>query len=289
MKILVTGSEGQLGKSLQKLAPEYNHMEFTWTDIHNLDITDHKRLEQIFSDRHFNYIINCAAYTAVDKAEEEPEIAHILNVEAPGNLARMATRYGIVLIQISTDFIFDGSKKEPYIETDIPKPNGIYAASKYRGEQEVMKYSNKSIVIRTSWLYSEFGKNFVKTILHYAKEREFLKVVHDQIGSPTYATDLAKALLTMLDTKYKPHTNEIFHYSNRGIISWFDFAIAIVSLAGIDCQVYPISTEEYNAPAPRPSYSAMSQEKIMKKFALTIPNWEDSLKKCLEILKNQTI
>jgi dTDP-4-dehydrorhamnose reductase len=287
MQVLVTGSEGQLGKSFQKHQEEYKKMKFTCTDIHNLDITKIESLKSFFSKNKFDYIINCAAYTAVDKAEDDQEMAHLLNVDAPGYLADFAAKQGATFIHISTDFIFGSDKSTPYTEGDLPKPKGVYATTKYLGEKRVFEKSDKSIIIRTSWLYSEFGKNFVKTIMHYARERQVLNVVNDQVGTPTYAGDLAAALLLIMDQKYKPENIEIFHYSNRGETTWFEFAQEIVKLAGISCQINPITTTEFNAPAPRPSYSVLDKNKFINRFNTEIPDWKESLKTCVNILKKE--
>jgi len=286
MQVLVTGSEGQLGKSLQKHQDKYNTLKFTWTDIHNLDITNTKSLRSFFSKNKFDYIINCAAYTAVDKAEEDQEMAHLLNVDAPGYLASFASQQNATFIHISTDFIFGSDKRTPYAEGDIPKPKGVYATTKYQGEKRVFEKSKNSIIVRTSWLYSEFGKNFVKTIMHYARERGELNVVNDQVGTPTYAGDLASALLLMMDKRYAPENNEIFHYSNHGITTWFEFAQEIVKLANIPCKINPITTEEFSAPAPRPFYSMLDKSKFMHRFNTDIPDWKESLKICIDILLN---
>jgi dTDP-4-dehydrorhamnose reductase len=227
-------------------------------------------------------IINCAAYTAVDKAEQESDLAHLVNATATGNLARAAAKAGSYLVHISTDYVFDGKSCTPYSEKDPTNPVSAYARSKHAGESHVMSFSTRAMIIRTSWLYSEFGHNFVKTILRYGRERGELKVVFDQTGSPTYAGDLAALILTVIPSLIGREGVEIFHYANEGVASWYDFAKAIVEFSGINCRIVPIETKDYTLPAVRPAFSVFNKSKIKQTFGIEIPYWRDSLKKCIE-------
>ncbi len=285
MKVLITGSKGQLGLSIKKLAPEFPDYRFIYTDVEELDITKADDIRKFISDTNPEVIINCAAYTAVDKAEEDTEKAHLLNTTAPGYLAKAASENNILLIHISTDFIFGGDRKTPYTEEDKAVPESVYAKTKADGEQEVVKNSKRAVIFRTSWLYSEFGHNFVKTILRLAEERQEINVVNDQIGTPTYATDLAETILRLLPelTKINQGT-EILHFSNEGIASWYDFAKEIVQQSGLKCKVNPISTEQYPLPAKRPAYSVLDKSKIKSRYGIDIPDWREGLRRCLSIL-----
>jgi dTDP-4-dehydrorhamnose reductase len=285
MKVLITGSKGQLGLSIKKLAPEFPDYRFIYTDVEELDITKADDIRKFISDTNPEVIINCAAYTAVDKAEEDTEKAHLLNTTAPGYLAKAASEDNILLIHISTDFIFGGDRKTPYTEEDKAVPESVYAKTKADGEQEVVKNSKRAVIFRTSWLYSEFGHNFVKTILRLAEERQEINVVNDQIGTPTYATDLAETILRLLPelTKINQGT-EILHFSNEGIASWYDFAKEIVQQSGLKCKVNPISTEQYPLPAKRPAYSVLDKSKIKSRYGIDIPDWREGLRRCLSIL-----
>jgi len=284
MKILITGSNGQLGKSIRKISPQYPNYEFTFTDVEELNITNYDELKTFLSDDKFDVVINCAAYTAVDKAEDEPEKAILLNVTAAGYLARLTSEFDMTLIHISTDFIFDGNKNFPYTEEDKPEPLSIYAKTKFNGENEVLTNAKKAVIFRTSWLYSEFGHNFVKTIIRLATERDELNVVDDQIGTPTYASDLAEVILKLLPKLLKTRGTTIYHYSNDGKASWYDFAKEIVKLHYLKCRVNPIETKDYPLPAQRPKYSLMDKSKIINTFGIKIPEWGQSLKKCLSLL-----
>jgi len=285
MKVLITGSKGQLGLSIKKLAPEFPDYRFIYTDVEELDITKADDIRKFISDTNPEVIINCAAYTAVDKAEEDTEKAHLLNTTAPGYLAKAASENNILLIHISTDFIFGGDRKTPYTEEDKAVPESVYAKTKADGEQEVVKNSKRAVIFRTSWLYSEFGHNFVKTILRLAEERQEINVVNDQIGTPTYATDLAETILRLLPelTKINQGT-EILHFSNEGIASWYDFAKEIVQQSGLKCKVNPISTKQYPLPAKRPAYSVLDKSKIKSRYGIDIPDWREGLRRCLSIL-----
>ncbi|HXH19997.1 MAG TPA: dTDP-4-dehydrorhamnose reductase [Chitinophagales bacterium] len=279
--ILVTGSKGQLGTELTLLAAEYPQYQFTFTDSHGMDITDEKSVRDLFTANRFDYCINCAAYTAVDKAESDMEAAFNLNATAVFHLAQVTREHNVRLIHLSTDFVFDGKKSKPYTEEDQPSPLNIYGKSKWRGEEACLQQNSKSIIIRTSWLYSPFGNNFVKTMQKLGRERKEIGVIYDQVGTPTYAYDLASTIMTML-----PRLNEnitgIFHYSNEGVCSWYDFAVAIMELSGLSSKVKPLETVEYPTPAKRGHYSVLNKKKIKATFGLTIPYWRDSLKKCIE-------
>ena len=284
MKILITGSNGQLGKSLKKISPQFRDYEIIYTDIDDLDITSLDELNKYFSANNFDVVINSAAYTAVDKAEEEPEKAMLINATAPGYLSELSKKFGFLLIHISTDFIFDGEINRPYIESDMPNPLSYYAKSKTDGEKEILSKANRAVIFRTSWLYSEFGNNFVKTIIRLAKERVVLKVVNDQVGTPTYAGDLANVILSILPKLIKINGTEIYNYSDEGQASWYDFAREIIRISKLNCRIIPIETEEYPLPAMRPKYSVLDKNKIKNSFGVKIPEWEYSLKKCLSIL-----
>ena len=264
--------------------PEYR---FLLTDVDELDITSEDTGDLVSQENKPDVIINCAGYTAVDKAETEQENAFLVNSTAVGILARAAAALGIFLIHISTDYIFDGQNYQPYKEDDIPSPLSVYGKSKLAGEYEMLGSSCRGMIIRTAWLYSSHGHNFVKTIIRYAREKGHLRVVSDQAGTPTYAADLAEAILRVLPGTNDIEGVEIFHYAGEGIASWYDFALAITELASIPCKVYPISTSEYPTTAIRPFYSVLSKEKIKNQFSITIPDWRSSLKRCIhKILSN---
>lgn len=283
-KILVTGANGQLGTELRVLAPEFPGHSFLFTDVAELDITSEKDVEAFMSGERPDLVINCAAYTAVDKAEEESTTAFLINATAPGILAKAATRLGAFLVHISTDYVFDGKAFIPYTEQDPTNPVSKYAQSKYEGERQVISHAARAMIIRTSWLYSEFGHNFVKTILKYGKERGSLNVVYDQTGSPTYARDLASAILGTIPKLNSIRGVEIFHYANEGVASWYDFARAIIDFSGITCRINPIETTDYPLPAARPAFSVFNKSKIRKAFGIEIPYWRDSLRDCLRRL-----
>ncbi len=285
MKILVTGSNGQLGNEIRGLADHYPAFEFTFIDIAELDLTDFAATTHFLNQLNPELIINCAAYTAVDKAEQEPELTLQLNAALPGLLASHCEERKSRLIHISTDYVFDGMQHKPYMEEDPADPSGVYSISKLRGEEEILKRSASGIIIRTSWLYSEFGNNFVKTIYNKAKSSPQLRVVSDQIGTPTYANDLAKTILDIIPRIDNDQKTEIYHFSNEGVISWYDFAKAITEIGNINtCEVLPIETKNYPTPAKRPFYSVLNKAKIKTKFGITIPYWRDSLKVCIEKL-----
>jgi dTDP-4-dehydrorhamnose reductase len=241
-------------------------------------------MENYFEDKTFDTIINCAAYTAVDKAESEEDLANTINHRFVSMLSKIAKKKNITLIHISTDYVFDGNNHRPYIETDPTDPQGVYGRTKCDGENAILEVAPANcIIIRTSWVYSSFGNNFVNTMLRLGKERDSLGVIFDQVGTPTYARDLAKMILDILP-QIKNSTPEVYHYSNEGVTSWYDFAKAIFELSDVTCQVNPITTDQYPTPAARPHYSLLDKSKIKNDFGITIPYWRDSLKECLNTL-----
>ena len=283
-KILVTGSNGQLGSELQQLSAFYPGYQFLFTSRQELSIEDEDAVNDFISKHQPDYCINCAAYTMVDKAESEPEKAFLINADATSFLANACANHNAQFIHISTDYVFDGSSDRPYLETDATNPIGTYAASKQKGEQLTFQYNSSAIVIRTSWVYSSYGNNFVKTMLRLMNERENLNVVNDQVGSPTYAADLAKAIMDMVDyiTEFpEKKLGGIYHYSNEGVITWYEFAVAIKELTASKCAVHPIPTSAYPTPAKRPAYSVFNKTKIKNTFQLSIPEWRESLQTCL--------
>lgn len=280
MNILVTGCNGQLGNEIQLLEREYPQHQWYNTDVQELDITDVSAIRQFVLEHQIDGIINCAAYTAVDKAEEQEELCTKLNAEAPAYLASAVGSRGGWMIQISTDYVFDGTSHVPYVEDDDTCPNSVYGRTKLVGELNVQKLCEKSMIIRTAWLYSTFGNNFVKTMIRLGKERSELGVIFDQIGTPTYAHDLAHVIMTVVRKGIVPG---VYHFTNEGVISWYDFAKAIHRIAGIKtCHVRPLHTAEYPTPARRPHYSVLDKTKIKKVYGIEIPYWEESLKDCLE-------
>lgn len=284
-QILVTGCRGQLGSELQKLAPAYDETcVFHFTDVDELDITDRQAVYDYIEAHSISIVVNCAAFTAVDRAESEPELCDLLNNVAPGYLAEAVESVGGTMIQVSTDYVFDGCGHRPYLEDDPTRPQTVYGRTKLEGEEAVIRTCAGSMVVRTAWLYSTFGNNFVKTMLRLGKERETLGVVFDQVGSPTYARDLAAFILTAIDKGIVPG---VYHYTNEGVCSWYDFTRAIHRIAGIEeknCKVSPIHTEDYPVPAPRPHYSVLDKQKVKDTYDIDIPWWEDSLKDCLKEL-----
>lgn len=279
LKILVTGANGQLGHCIQDLSQTeaYRQHEYVFTDIEELDICDLSAIEDFVTKVQPDVIINAAAYTAVDKAEDDIEKAYLLNRDAVANLAKVAQTKKIYLAHISTDYVFSGEDCHPY-PTDAPaNPKSIYGKSKAEGEKAILVSGCNATIIRTSWLYSEYGHNFVKTMLKLGKEREVLNVVFDQIGGPTYAGDLANAVFKSITYNINRPGVEIYHYANEGTISWFDFTKAIMEIAGIECKINAIFTSEYPAKAPRPAYSVFDLSKIKKEIGLEIPYWRESL------------
>ena len=282
MKILITGCNGQLGNEMQLLEKENPQHTYFNTDVAELDITDQKAIEKFVSENAIDGIVNCAAYTAVDKAEENQDLCMKLNATAPDHLAQAIEKRGGWMIQISTDYVFDGTNHKPYTEADSVCPNSTYGRTKLAGEQAVMAGCKKSMIIRTAWLYSTFGNNFVKTMIRLGKEKPELGVIFDQIGTPTYARDLAVAIFAAINQGIVPG---IYHFSNEGVISWYDFTKAIHRIAGITtCRVRPLHTEEYPTPANRPHYSVLDKTKIKQTYGIEIPYWEESLVECVKLL-----
>ncbi|MDD6112015.1 MAG: dTDP-4-dehydrorhamnose reductase [Prevotellaceae bacterium] len=284
MNILLTGCNGQLGNEIQLLEKDYRQHRFFNTDVAELDITNQLAVADFVGRNEIDGIINCAAYTAVDKAEDNKELCTTLNTVAPAYLAAAVEKRGGWIVQVSTDYVFNGKAHKPYMETDTPSPDSVYGSTKLAGELGVQKFCKRAMVIRTAWLYSTFGNNFVKTMIRLGKERAELGVVFDQIGTPTYAGDLAKAIMTAVEKGIKPG---VYHFSNEGVISWYDFTKAIHRIAGITtCKVRPIHTSEYPTPANRPHFSVLDKTKIKETYDMEIPYWEDSLHKCIEKLKD---
>jgi dTDP-4-dehydrorhamnose reductase len=285
-KLIITGANGQLGRELKSVLVNNTIFQPEYTDIEELDITNEEKVKAYIKQEKPAYIINCAAYNEVDQAEGQPEVARSINSLAPGLLAQASKEAGAKFIHISTDYVFDGKHYKPYTEDDDPNPVSAYAKSKRTGEHRVLE-TGSGIVIRTSWLYSPHGKNFVKTMMNLGKEREELNVVFDQTGSPTYAFDLANTILFMLTLYHngKAFMPGIYHYSNEGTCSWYDFAKEIMSVLQLPCSIYPIETKDYPLPAPRPYYSLLNKGKIKSEFGITIPHWKDSLRECLDRMK----
>ena len=284
MNILLTGCNGQLGNEIQLLEKDYGQHRFFNTDVAELDITNQLAVADFVGRNEIDGIINCAAYTAVDKAEDNKELCTTLNTVAPAYLAAAVEKRGGWIVQVSTDYVFNGKAHKPYMETDTPSPDSVYGSTKLAGELGVQKFCKRAMVIRTAWLYSTFGNNFVKTMIRLGKEKAELGVVFDQIGTPTYAGDLAQAIMTAVEKGIKPG---VYHFSNEGVTSWYDFTKAIHRIAGITtCKVRPIHTSEYPTPANRPHFSVLDKTKIKETYDMEIPYWEESLRKCIEKLKD---
>ena len=286
MKVLVTGANGQLGKEIKFLLKQKPEIEFFGTDIDTLDITDKNAIDKYITDNKINFIVNSAAYTAVDLAEDEVETAYKVNTDAVENLSKISDKYSLGFITVSTDYVFDGHFFKPIKENQIPNPVSVYGKSKYEGEKKAISHNQNSIIIRTSWLYSKYGKNFVKTMLALSNEKEQLTVVDDQISSPTFARDLAKVIIEMiLQSKNNlPEYSGIYHFSNEGICSWYDFAYEIIKLSGNECKILPVPSENYPTKAARPFYSVLDKNKIKKSLNIEIPHWKDSLSICIKEL-----
>lgn len=293
--VIVTGANGQLGMELRELSPLYPQYDFIFLSRNELAIENAKAVNHYFEKSRPLYCINCAAYTAVDKAESEKEQAFLINAEAAGTLAAACKKYGTRLIHISTDYVFDGTSSVPYTPDSPTNPQSVYGASKLEGEKIAMQNDPATIIIRTAWVYSEFGKNFVKTMLKLMSEREEINVVNDQIGSPTYAADLAEIILQIISylptpdfelptSGSQPHAG-IYHYSNEGIISWYEFALAIKELSGSKCKVNPIPTSQYPTPAKRPAYSVLDKSKMQRDFDFELKDWKKSLTICIDKIK----
>jgi len=290
-KILLTGSSGQLGQSIKEIVTDYPDYDFVFANRQQLDLSDAVSIATFFEHQTFHVIINCAAHTDVDKAESEPELANQINHLAVQQLADIAKQKNTKLIHISTDYVFNGNQYRPYLETDSVEPQGVYGKTKLSGEKTILNtLKNNAVIIRTSWVYSEYGNNFVKTMLRLGQERDSLNVIFDQIGTPTYAKDLAKAIMSIVQGrmfKQAVFTTNIVHFSNEGVCSWYDFAKSIFELANIQCHVNAIETQDYPTPAKRPHYSVLNKAKIKQIYFLAIPYWKDSLKQCVTALQSK--
>lgn len=289
MKILVTGGNGQLGMSLRKAA-EDSKDSYVFTDVAELDITDKDAVMRAVAEGGFDVIVNCAAYTNVDKAESDEEMAELLNAQAVANLAEAIKQTDGTLIHISTDYVFGGSNgNTPRREDEAVNPTGVYGKTKLHGEEAIAASGCKALIIRTAWLYSEYGKNFVKTMLNLTSTKPELKVVFDQAGTPTYAQDLAGAIVTIIDGRHLDGNEGIYHYSNEGVCSWYDFAKMIAKMGGNNsCNIQPCHSDEFPSPVKRPAYSVLDKTKIKERFGLEIPYWTESLEKCVNnLLKNE--
>ncbi len=286
MIILVTGANGQLGNEIRKRESLLDGAKFIYADLPELDITDKNQLEAFIVKNKVTTIVNCAAYTAVDKAESDVHTATLVNVTGPENIAVLANQYRLVYIHISTDFVFDGQNYLPYKETDQPHPLSVYGQTKRDGEIKVLENCSSTLILRTSWLYSVHGTNFVKTMQRLGKERDSLNVIFDQVGTPTWAGDLAEAILQILaDPETGKTKRGIYHFSNEGVASWYDLAVEIMSLSGINCTINPIETTAYPTPAKRPYYSVLNKNNIKATFGISIPHWKKSLEYCIEEMK----
>ncbi|HOU95274.1 MAG TPA: dTDP-4-dehydrorhamnose reductase [Bacteroidales bacterium] len=289
--ILITGANGQLGMELKKISVNYPEYRFIFTDFETLNITDAEITKKFITEIKPDWIVNCAAYNLVDKAEEKPDEAFKVNSEGVMNIVNAIKNSPCRFIHFSTDYVFDGKSNRPYIETDIPNPLSKYGASKLEGERNALK-NRHSMVIRTSWLYSAFGNNFVKTIIKKAKENASLKVVNDQTGTPTWAADLANAVIKIIHDITRNNTTftgGIYHYSNEGECTWFNFAKTILNFVEINCNVEPVSSDNYPTIALRPHYSVLSKKKIIDTYKIRIPKWDISLKKCIDQMKKENI
>ncbi len=291
MKILVTGSNGQMGKELQSLSSLFHNFNFIFVDVAELDITDQSAVENFFDQHKFHFCINCAAFTAVDKAEAEADLAYAVNVEGVKNLALACLKYQTQFIHLSTDYVYHNKQNTPFKENDPTNPQSVYASTKLAGDKIAMEILPSSMIIRTSWVYSSYGHNFVKTMLRLGRERDELHIIFDQIGTPTYAHDLALAILTIIKKVADREIDisvlsGVFHYSNEGVTSWYDFAKAIFRISGINCEIKAIETKDYPTPAKRPPFSLLNKGKFKTVFNLNIPHWEDSLANCMKKLEN---
>jgi len=285
--ILVTGASGQLGNEIRNSSKNYFGYEFVFTDIDTLDITDEEAVKQTIKTTHPDWIINCVAYNLVDKAETDYENAFKVNGQAVKNLAESIKGSESRLIHISTDYVFDGNSSTPYNENSITNPQSAYGKSKLEGEKSALLHHG-TMIIRTSWLYSSFGTNFVKTILKHGKDKEILRVVYDQTGTPTYAADLSNAILSVISGVIRNQiafNAGIYHYSNEGTCSWYDFATEIINESGLKCKVIPILSKEYPTAAKRPSFSVLDKSKIKENYGIEIPHWRSSLIKCMKLLR----
>ena len=288
MNVLITGANGQLGSEIKDCKPNFKALNFFYADLPDIDICNEDAVNNFVTKNSIKAVINCAAYTAVDKAEEDAEAAKKVNTEGVFNLVKAMENVNGKIIHISTDYVFDGTKSLPYDEEDTVSPIGVYGKTKREGELAVINSSLEGIVIRTSWLYSAYGNNFVKTMMRLGKEKERLNVIFDQIGTPTFAGDLANICLAILSNEQNriDKAGKVYHFSNEGVASWYDFATAVMKINKLDCEVLPIETKDYPTLAKRPHYSVLNKTKIKKNFKITIPYWRDSLEKCIQKLNS---
>ena len=280
--ILITGSNGQLGNEMQQAAKHFSAFQYIYTDVAELDICDKTALTDFVKSNDVNIIVNCAAYTAVDKAEDDVELCYRINRDAVRNIAEVANENNLKIVHISTDYVFDGTNYMPYTEEQPVCPATVYGKSKLAGEQALMETCKQAVILRTAWLYSSFGNNFVKTMMKLGAERDSLNVIFDQIGTPTYAADLAGTILKLLS--HDTFVPGLYHFSDEGVCSWYDFTKTIHRMAGITCDVRPIETKDYPARTPRPHYSVLNKAKIKSTYGITIPHWEESLERCIQTL-----
>jgi len=281
--ILITGSKGQLGSELQAASEENADFRYFFTDVDELDITDKKCIEKFIVENKIDFIVNCAAYTAVDRAEDDEKTAYLINSDAVKNIGETAAKHNVKVIHVSTDYVFDGTNHTPYSEYMPVSPTSIYGKSKLAGEESLIEICPAAVIIRTSWLYSTFGNNFVKTMIKLGNERDSLNVIFDQVGTPTYAADLAKAIMQIIN--FENWIAGIYHFSNEGVCSWYDFTKSIHRTAKIACKVNPIETKDYPVRTPRPFYSVLNKAKIKSTYAIEISHWEESLERCIAILQ----
>ena len=288
IQVLVTGANGQLGRSLQARAKDYPAFAFQFTDVDTLDLCDAEAVSRYVAEHQVNYILNCAAYTAVDKAESDEALCERINCETVKHLGEAAQAVGAKVIHVSTDYVFDGTSCRPYVETDLTCPISVYGRTKLAGEEALRAVCPDAVIIRTAWLYSEYGNNFVKTVLRLGAERDELRFIFDQVGTPTYAGDLAEAMLAIVAEAEQGHfAAGIYHFTNEGVCSWYDFTVKILQLAHLSKRVIPIETKDYPTAAARPHYSVLNKGKIKATYGLTIPHWETSLQRCmLQILNS---
>ena len=282
MNVLVTGANGQLGRSIRQLSAMHRGLDFIFTDIDTLDLCNREAVLSFAETHPVDFIVNCAAYTAVDRAEEEEEQCRKINTDAVAYLGEAAQRIGARILHVSTDYVFDGNACQPYKESDPVAPTSVYGRTKLAGEKALLAVCPEAVIVRTAWLYSEYGHNFVKTMLRLGAERPEIRVVNDQVGTPTYAGDLASAVMEILESDLRGERKAgLYHYSDEGVCSWYDFAHEVIRLAGLPATVVPIPTREYLTAATRPAYSVLSKEKIKQAYGLQIPHWADSLRVCL--------
>jgi len=281
--ILITGSHGQLGNEMQQAAARFPAFNFLYTDVEDLDICDKAALTTFVKANKVNMIVNCAAYTAVDKAEDDVALCYKINSDAVRNIGEVASENNLKVVHVSTDYVFDGTNNLPYYEDQPVCPATVYGKSKLAGEQALLETCKQAVILRTAWLYSSFGNNFVKTMMKLGTDRDSLNVIFDQIGTPTYAADLADAILKVLS--HETFVPGIYHFSDEGVCSWYDFTKTIHRIAGITCNVQPIETKDYPARTPRPHYSVLNKAKIKSTYGIVIPHWEESLVRCIDILQ----